>query len=104
MVAMVILGGAWGHHDNATDFGGDTSRTDDGVTAAVVCGGSCRDWFSGILGCKYGASGAPASVKGLLLCREAFVVLCAFAIGPAEQSKPGPMVLQPCGVAVDQAM
>ena len=30
MVAMVILGGAWGHHDAATDFGGDTSR------AAVV--------------------------------------------------------------------
>ena len=101
---MVILGGAWGHHDAATDFGGDTSRTDDGVTAAAVCDGSCRDWFSGILACKYGASGAPASVKGLLLCREAFVVLCAFAIGPAEQSKPGHMVLQPCGVAVDQAM
>ena len=104
MVAMVILGGACGHHDAATDFGGDTSRAGGGVTATVVCDGSCRDWFSGILGCKYGASGAPASVKGLLLCREAFVVLCGFAIGPAEQSKPGPMVLQPCGVAVDQAM
>ena len=55
-------------------------------------------------GREYQSWDAVASVKGLLVCREAFVVVCAFAIGPAVQSKPDHMVLQLCVVALDQAM